>query len=132
MKGNLIGIDADPAKIKMGMPVEVVYKDALGRKDREGNSYLTYFFEPPALAGGSRRHHERRLRRRHRHDQVQKAGTGPAVAALGAQAALMALDDCGLKIQDMEALYCGNLGQAERRWSASASCSRSARPASRW
>jgi acetyl-CoA acetyltransferase len=24
----------------------------------------------------------------------------------------MALDDCGLKIQDMEALYCGNLGQA--------------------
>jgi acetyl-CoA acetyltransferase len=24
----------------------------------------------------------------------------------------MALDDCGLQIQDMEALYCGNLGQA--------------------
>ena len=24
----------------------------------------------------------------------------------------MALDDCGLTIQDMEALYCGNLGQA--------------------
>ena len=30
----------------------------------------------------------------------------------GAEAALMALDDCGLQIQDMEALYCGNLGQA--------------------
>ena len=28
------------------MPVEVVYKDALGRKDREGNSYLSYFFQP--------------------------------------------------------------------------------------
>lgn len=46
VKGNLIGVEADPAKIKMGMPVKVVYKDALGRKDREGNSYLSYFFEP--------------------------------------------------------------------------------------
>ncbi len=34
------------------------------------------------------------------------------VPDIGAEAALMALDDCGLKIQDMEALYCGNLGQA--------------------
>lgn len=34
------------------------------------------------------------------------------VPDLGAEAALMALDDCGLTIQDMEALYCGNLGQA--------------------
>ena len=46
IKGNLIGIEPDPAKIKMGMPIRVVYKDALGRKDREGNSYLSYFFEP--------------------------------------------------------------------------------------
>jgi acetyl-CoA acetyltransferase len=44
--------------------------------------------------------------------KFQKAGTGPSVDLLGAQAALMALDDCGLTIQDMEALYCGNLGQA--------------------
>ncbi len=44
--------------------------------------------------------------------KFQKAGTGPAIELLGAQAALMALDDCGLKIQQMEALYCGNLGQA--------------------
>ena len=35
-----------------------------------------------------------------------------SVPAIGAEAALMALDDCGLAIQDMEALYCGNLGQA--------------------
>jgi len=35
-----------------------------------------------------------------------------SVPQLGAQAALMALDDAGLKIQDMEALYCGNLYQA--------------------
>ncbi|MCP3986477.1 MAG: thiolase family protein [bacterium] len=35
-----------------------------------------------------------------------------SVPDLGSEAALMALDDCGLKIQDMQALYCGNLGQA--------------------
>ena len=34
------------------------------------------------------------------------------VPQIGAQAALMALDDCGLTIQDMQALYSGNLGQA--------------------
>ncbi len=34
------------------------------------------------------------------------------VPQIGAQSALMALDDCGLTIQDMEALYCGNLFQA--------------------
>ena len=35
-----------------------------------------------------------------------------SVPDLGAEAALLALDDANLKIQDMEALYCGNLGQA--------------------
>ncbi|HLK23893.1 MAG TPA: thiolase family protein [Caulobacteraceae bacterium] len=34
------------------------------------------------------------------------------VPQLGAQAALMALDDAGLTIDDMQALYCGNLGEA--------------------
>ena len=34
------------------------------------------------------------------------------VPQIGAEAALLALDDCGLTIQHMEALYCGNLGQA--------------------
>jgi len=34
------------------------------------------------------------------------------VPELGAQAALMALDDAGLTIDDMQALYCGNLGEA--------------------
>jgi len=34
------------------------------------------------------------------------------VPSLGSEAALMALDDAGLTIQDMEALYCGNLGQS--------------------
>ena len=46
VKGNLINVEPDPEKIAFGMPVQVVYKDALGRKDKEGNSYLSYFFQP--------------------------------------------------------------------------------------
>ena len=46
IKGNLINVDPDPEKIEFGMPVEVVFKDALGRKDREGNSYISHFFQP--------------------------------------------------------------------------------------
>ncbi len=34
------------------------------------------------------------------------------VANIGAEAALLALDDAGLSIRDMQAVYCGNLGQA--------------------
>jgi uncharacterized protein len=47
IKGNLIGIDPDPAKIRMGMPVEVIYQIA-PRKDRDGNEYMTYYFQPRA------------------------------------------------------------------------------------
>lgn len=46
VKGNLIDVPPDPAKITFGMPVEVVYDDALGRRDRDGNAYLAYFFKP--------------------------------------------------------------------------------------
>lgn len=46
VKGNLVGVEPDPEKIAFDMPVNVVFRDALGRKDREGNSYLSYFFEP--------------------------------------------------------------------------------------
>jgi acetyl-CoA acyltransferase len=35
-----------------------------------------------------------------------------SVPNIGAEAALMALDDAGLTIKDMQALYCGNLGEA--------------------
>jgi acetyl-CoA acyltransferase len=35
-----------------------------------------------------------------------------SVPNIGAEAALMALDDCGLTIQDMQALFCGNLYEA--------------------
>ena len=46
VKGNLVDIEPDPKKIEFGMPVEIVYRDALGRKDKDGNSYLSYFFKP--------------------------------------------------------------------------------------
>ena len=46
VKGNLINIEPDPAKLKFDMPVEVVFEDALGRKDKDGNSYISYFFQP--------------------------------------------------------------------------------------
>ena len=46
VKGNLIECEPDPEKIEFDMPVEVVFDDALGRKDAEGNSYISYFFKP--------------------------------------------------------------------------------------
>ncbi len=45
-KGNLIECEPDPEKIEFDMPVEVVFDDALGRKDADGNSYISYFFKP--------------------------------------------------------------------------------------
>jgi uncharacterized OB-fold protein len=46
VKGNLIHVAPDPERIPFGMPVEVVYADALGRRDSAGNAYLSYFFQP--------------------------------------------------------------------------------------
>ena len=46
VKGNLIDVEPDPKNVDFDMPVDVVYKDALGRKDKEGNSYISYFFQP--------------------------------------------------------------------------------------
>ena len=46
IKGNLINVEPDPDKIEFDMPVEVIFADALGRKDGDGNSYLSYFFQP--------------------------------------------------------------------------------------
>ena len=45
LKGNLINIEPVPEKVKMGMPVEVIFKVA-PTKDREGNEYLAYYFQP--------------------------------------------------------------------------------------
>jgi len=46
LKGVLRGVEPKPEAIKFGQPVKVVFDDALGRKDREGRSYISYFFEP--------------------------------------------------------------------------------------
>lgn len=46
IKGNLIGIEADPENLSFDMALDVVYADALGRKDKQGNSYISYFFKP--------------------------------------------------------------------------------------
>ena len=48
IKGNLIDVEPDPANIEFDMPVEVVFGDALGRKDRDGRAYMAYFFRPTA------------------------------------------------------------------------------------
>ncbi len=45
LKGNLVDIVPSPEALKFDMPVDVVFRDA-GRKDRDGNSYLAYFFTP--------------------------------------------------------------------------------------
>jgi uncharacterized OB-fold protein len=46
LKGNLVDVEPDPDQIPFGMPVKVVFRDALGRKDRDSNSYLSFFFVP--------------------------------------------------------------------------------------
>ena len=46
IKGNLIGVNPSPENITFDMTVNVVFKDALGRQDKDGNSYVSYFFEP--------------------------------------------------------------------------------------
>ena len=46
VKGNLIHVEPDPDKVAFDMPVEVVFQDALGRVDEEGNHYISYFFQP--------------------------------------------------------------------------------------
>lgn len=45
LKGNLLGVEPVPEKIKFDMPVNIVIKP-VPQKDKDGNSYLAYFFEP--------------------------------------------------------------------------------------
>jgi uncharacterized protein len=50
IKGNLIGIDPDPAQIAFDMPVDVVYRP-LEQSDAEDNLYIGYFFVPAKTEG---------------------------------------------------------------------------------
>lgn len=45
LKGNLINVDAEPENIPFGAKVNVVFGDALGRKNKKGDSFISYFFE---------------------------------------------------------------------------------------
>lgn len=45
VKGTLVDVDPDPAKLSFNMPVKVVYRDA-GQKDKDGNPVLCFFFTP--------------------------------------------------------------------------------------
>ena len=46
IKGNLIEVKMNPEDIAFDMKVKVIFRDALGRKDKEGNSYISFFFAP--------------------------------------------------------------------------------------
>ena len=46
IKGNLIGVKPEPKNIAFDLPVELIFDDALGRKDADGISYISYFFKP--------------------------------------------------------------------------------------
>lgn len=46
LKGDLIDVEPTPEAIRPGMPVRLVFGDALGRTDKDGASYLAFFFQP--------------------------------------------------------------------------------------
>lgn len=47
IKTNMTGIEPDPAKIQLGMDIELTYGIA-PRKDGEGNEYMTFYIKPAA------------------------------------------------------------------------------------
>jgi uncharacterized OB-fold protein len=46
LKGNLVGVEPEPEAVAPGTKVRLVFGDALGRRDKEDNAYVAYFFEP--------------------------------------------------------------------------------------
>jgi uncharacterized OB-fold protein len=51
IKGNLIGIDPDPAKIPFGLPVRIVFRGAEDAIGTSGEGFLAHFFVPDNSAG---------------------------------------------------------------------------------
>jgi uncharacterized OB-fold protein len=45
VKGNLIGVEPVPGKIRFDMPVKTVFQP-VGKTDSEGRAYIGYFFTP--------------------------------------------------------------------------------------
>jgi uncharacterized OB-fold protein len=45
LKGTLLDVDPDPAKLRFDMPVRTVFRDS-GQKDKDGRPYLNYYFVP--------------------------------------------------------------------------------------
>jgi uncharacterized OB-fold protein len=45
LKGNLINLEADPANIRVGMALELVYRQAPWG-DEKGNLYMMFYFQP--------------------------------------------------------------------------------------
>ena len=46
LKGTLRNSGFEPEDIKQGRRVRVAFDDALGRTDKEGNAYVSHYFEP--------------------------------------------------------------------------------------
>lgn len=46
IKGILRGVAFDAKEIQAGRPLKVVFDEALGRTDGDGNRYVSHFFEP--------------------------------------------------------------------------------------
>lgn len=45
LRGTLIDVEPDPAKLPRDMPVDIVFRDA-GQTNKEGKHFLSYFFAP--------------------------------------------------------------------------------------
>ena len=48
LKGDLLDVPPDPAKIKFGMPVQIVFDEVSGQKSADGRPFVAYFFKPAA------------------------------------------------------------------------------------
>ena len=124
-----------PRRSKYDMPVKVVFKDA-GRKDKDGASYLAYFFAPRQLnrpLGANS--HDRCLCRRHRHDQIRAGSpTGLCRNSAPRPRSWRWMTPRSTPSRTCRRSIAGNLGRGREPWSASAVAKgrRSARPASRW
>ena len=46
IKGNIIEVEPEPENLPFNLPLQIVFGDALGRKDKDGNAYCSYFFKP--------------------------------------------------------------------------------------